>query len=164
MNVAAKSIARRGFSLIELVIVIVIIGIIAAIAIPRMSRGSTGASESSLRANLAVMRNAIELFVTEHENMIPGVPGALPDQLMKNTNIAGVVGTTTTEHIYGPYIREIPELPVAGEFSQRGSRGIAAANAANVGWIFTNPTPNSWVLKPNTGNKKDSRDVLFTDY
>ncbi len=52
---------KRAFSLIELVIVVVIIGIVAAIAIPRMSRGSEGAAESSLVADLSVMRKAIDL-------------------------------------------------------------------------------------------------------
>ncbi len=57
---------KRAFSLIELVIVVVIIGIVAAIAIPRMSRGSEGAAESSLVADLSVMRKAIDLYAVEH--------------------------------------------------------------------------------------------------
>src|SRR4051794_18849738 len=63
--------ARRGFSLIELVIVVVIIGIIAAIAIPRMSRGTAGAADSALSGNLNVLRNAVELFATEHGGKFP---------------------------------------------------------------------------------------------
>src|SRR5919112_1210242 len=62
---------RRGFSLIELVIVVVIIGIIAAIAIPRMSRGTAGAADSALSGNLNVLRNAIELYATEHGGKFP---------------------------------------------------------------------------------------------
>src|SRR5438477_6605876 len=64
--------AKRAFSLVELVIVIVIIGIIAAIAIPRVSRGSKGAGESSLSSNLAVLRNAVEMYATEHGSTFPG--------------------------------------------------------------------------------------------
>ena len=58
--------SRKGFSLIELVIVVVIIGIIAAIAIPKMSKGAAGAGDSALQGNLAVLRNAIELYNSEH--------------------------------------------------------------------------------------------------
>ena len=47
-----RSAQRKGFSLIELVIVVVIIGIIAAIAIPKMSRGSQGAADSALQSDL----------------------------------------------------------------------------------------------------------------
>src|SRR5689334_14471462 len=62
-----------GFSLIELVIVVVIIGIIAAIAIPRLSRGSAGAADSALSGNLAVLRNAVDLYATEHGGTYPAV-------------------------------------------------------------------------------------------
>lgn len=162
---AAKSIARRGFSLIELVIVIVIIGIIAAIAIPRMSRGSTGASESSLRASLAVMRNAIELYTTEHEGEPPAVANIV-DQLTKYTDISGAVNATPdSTYLFGPYIREIPKLPVKGNPERRGQSGIAAADAANVGWIYTvDATTKVWSFEANAGSQQDSRGTLFTDY
>ena len=150
-RLSTRAAIRRGFSLIELVIVIIIIGIIAAIAIPRMSRGSQGAAESSLRANLAVMRNAIELFVTEHEGKVP-VVATFEDQMTKNTDIDGNVGTTAGMHIYGPYMREIPKLPVNSSIANRkGKNGVAAADAAGIGWLYTNPTATTWDLKPNTG-------------
>jgi prepilin-type N-terminal cleavage/methylation domain-containing protein len=69
---------NRAFSLIELVIVVVIIGIIAAIAIPRMSRGAAGAADSSLTANLAVLRNSIDLYQTEHGGTYRPLPRSLP--------------------------------------------------------------------------------------
>ena len=71
---AARKIKRptpRGFSLIELVIVVVIIGIIGAIAIPRMSRGAKGAADSAVTANLTVLRNALDLYSTEHVGVYP---------------------------------------------------------------------------------------------
>lgn len=157
---------RRGFSLIELVIVIVIIGIIAAIAIPRMSRGSQGAAESSLRANLAVMRNAIELFITEHEGVLPSTTGAtFADQMTKNTDISGNVGTTAGTHIYGPYMREIPKLPVNSSVAGRkGQNGVATADAAGIGWLYTNPTTTTWELKPNTGTAKGQDNTSYIDW
>lgn len=157
---------RRGFSLIELVIVIVIIGIIAAIAIPRMSRGSQGAAESSLRANLAVMRNAIELFITEHEGVLPSTTGAtFADQMTKNTDINGNVGTTAGTHIYGPYMREIPKLPVNSSVAGRkGTNGVATADAAGIGWLYTNPTATTWELKPNTGTATAQDTSLYSSW
>jgi prepilin-type N-terminal cleavage/methylation domain-containing protein len=125
---------RRGFSLIELVIVIVIIGIIAAIAIPRMSRGAEGAAESSLRANLAVLRNAIDLFYTEHENEYPKV-ATFKDQMLGKTDLSGAV---TASGLFGPYLREIPIMPVKGDGQK--DAGVAAANAANIGWLYNEST------------------------
>ena len=128
---------RQGFSLLELVIVVVIIGIIAAVAIPRMSRGTAGAADSSLSSNLAVMRNAIDLYATEHGGALPGATTAA-SQLTLYTNSSGATSATkTSEYLYGPYIRQIPPLPVG---AKKGENGVAAANADGIGWIYNSAT------------------------
>lgn len=150
---------RRGFSLIELVIVVVIIGIIAAIAIPRMSRGATGANESNLTANLRVLRNAIDLFQTEHEGTYPAA-GTIDTQLTQYTDITGAVSATKdTTHVYGPYIRSIPPLPVG---AKKGKSGIAAADGASVGWIYDATTGT---IKANCPDAEvDSKGTKFNTY
>ncbi len=75
---------NSAFSLLELVIVVVIIGIIAAIAIPRMSRGARGADESALKGDLAILRNAIDLYAAEHGGNFPsGTAAVVAAQLME---------------------------------------------------------------------------------
>ena len=59
-NMKRKS--RRGFSLIEMVIVILILGIIAAVAAPRMFDTAATAEQNTTRQQLAVLRNAIEMY------------------------------------------------------------------------------------------------------
>lgn len=151
--------AARGFSLIELVIVVVIIGIIAAIAIPRMSRGAAGAADSSLQSNLRVLRNAIDLFYTEHGNTYPAA-ASIEAQLTQFSDDAGATSATqSATHIFGPYLREVPALPVG---AARGNRGIAAAAAANIGWIYTEATG---LIKANTtATEKDARGVAYNTY
>jgi prepilin-type N-terminal cleavage/methylation domain-containing protein len=131
--------ARRGFSMIELVIVVVIIGIIAAIAIPRMSRGSAAAADSAVAQNVQVIRSAIDLYQTEHNGVYPAVNGSVTvsDLLLKYSNIDGSAVSTTKDTtngiIYGPYLRTIPAITVG---SRKGSNGIASADAAGIGWIY----------------------------
>lgn len=128
---------RRAFSLIELVIVVVIIGIIGAIAIPRLSRGAAGAADSSLTANLTVLRTAIDLFHTEHGGVYPAV-ATIEAQLTQFSDDAGATSATSSAtHIYGPYLRAVPPLPLG---AKKGSTGIAAVDGAGVGWIYDETT------------------------
>jgi prepilin-type N-terminal cleavage/methylation domain-containing protein len=153
----------KAFSLVELVIVIVIIGIIAAIAVPRISRGAKGASDAALRANLARMRNAIDLFNAEHNGIYPAVTNDL-EALTAKTNISGAVGTTAGEHIYGPYLKAIPPLPVKGEGTVGGApgdTGVAAADGAGVGWLYD---ASIGEISANTGTATDDAGDNYSDY
>jgi prepilin-type N-terminal cleavage/methylation domain-containing protein len=154
MRMCGKA-ARRGFSLIELVIVVVIIGIIAAIAIPRMSRGAEGASEAAVEGNLSVLRSAIDLYATEHEGTFPGLgPGGstfIAQMTQYTDNVGGVSATKTATHIYGPYLRKMPICPTG---SHKGQTGVAApatlppsaeVSGANVGWLYDAATGQIWV-------------------
>ncbi len=125
---------KRAFSLIELVIVVVIIGIIAAIAIPRMSRGAEGAADAALIGDLAVMRSAIDLFVTEHTGQEPSSALNFEAEMTGNTNLAGTAGAGPG-FIYGPYLRAVPPLPVGTV--NKGENGVTAlAGTAGFGWVY----------------------------
>ncbi len=154
----------RAFSLVELVIVVVIIGVIAAIAVPRISRGAKGAGESALRGDLAALRNSIDLYAAEHAGNFPAVL-TIVDQLTTFTDdIGGTAAVKDATHIYGPYLRSIPTLPVAGEGATAGIRGdttVAAAAALGVAWIYNVTTGE---ITANTGTADDESGTLYTDY
>ncbi len=74
---------RKGFSLIEMVIVILILGIIAAVAAPRMFDTANTAEQNTTRQQLAVLRNAIEMY-RARTGYYPGtteLPGAMATML-----------------------------------------------------------------------------------
>jgi prepilin-type N-terminal cleavage/methylation domain-containing protein len=152
----------RAFSLIELVIVVVIIGIIAAIAIPRLSRGAEGAADSALIADLAVMRNAIDLYETEHVGTMPTVAG-FHDEMLLYTDIGGTTATAKGgAFIYGPYLRAVPPLPVG---ARKGSNSIKAAppdGAGTEGWAYDAGTGD---IRANCSNlEEDDAGKKYNEY
>ena len=111
---------RRGFSLIELVVVVVIIGIIAAIAIPHLGRGAQAAADAALAQDLAQIRQAIDAFQAEHGGAYPTM-GMINSALTLYTDDTGTSGQTTkdTIHPWGPYLRSIRRCPSAPQKAQR---------------------------------------------
>jgi prepilin-type N-terminal cleavage/methylation domain-containing protein len=150
---------RSAFSLIELVIVIVIIGIIGAIAIPRMSRGASGAADSALKANLALLRNAVDLFHTEHGKYPPAADIDKCLTMYSNEAATTFSATKTTTEIFGPYLRAVPPLPVG---AKKNSTGIATADGAGVGWIYVEAS--GAITANTTASEKDDRGVLYSTY
>lgn len=57
---------RRGFTLIELLVVMAIVALLVAIATPRYFAHLDRSKESVLRADLSVMRDALDKFYGDH--------------------------------------------------------------------------------------------------
>lgn len=72
--------ARKGFTLIELMIVVAIIGILAAIAIPNFLRFQLKSKSSEGKVNIAAIRTAEESFLAEFGRYVSAAvsPAAIP--------------------------------------------------------------------------------------
>lgn len=154
--------AKRGFTLVEILIVVVILGILAAIVIPQFTQASTEAKTNSLCSNLQTLRSQIELFKVQHNDVPPGnivaagVVGAditaFADQMMYCTDIDGVVKTGVnakvrdTTYKFGPYLERIPDNP----FTQ--SNLVAD-------WDTGAATTDGWAFRPATGEIKAAPDT-----
>jgi type IV pilus assembly protein PilA len=62
---------RKGFTLIELMIVVAIIGILAAIAIPNFLQFQLRSKTGEAKTNLAAIRTAEEGYFAEFNNYVP---------------------------------------------------------------------------------------------
>lgn len=90
----AGSVAARGFTLIELMIVVSIIMILIGIAAGMYQRSVVRAKEATLRSDLSVMRQAIDHYTMDKE----AAPQSLEDLVNPQSQ----------------YLREIPTDPMTG--------------------------------------------------
>jgi general secretion pathway protein G len=88
-----KLLNRKGFTLIELMIVMSVVGILASISAPNYRWGLIKARESVLRENLYTFRSTIDQFYADQ--------GKFPESLQ--------------ELVEKRYLRELPKDPFTGK-------------------------------------------------
>lgn len=62
---------KKGFTLIELMIVVAIIGILAAIAIPKFANMVRKSQEGQTKGNLGALRSALSIYYADMEGNFP---------------------------------------------------------------------------------------------
>ncbi|MFG0331482.1 MAG: type II secretion system protein [Phycisphaerales bacterium] len=135
----------RAFSLVELIIVLVILGVITAIAIPRFTKGADGADATATQADLAVLRNAIELYKLDHGGTYPTLAN-FTAQMTGKSDADGTPNNATG--LYGPYMVSVPKLKVG---ANKGNNTVAApvtvppvAEVAGAGWLYDAASGSVW--------------------
>ncbi len=143
--------AKRGFTLVEILIVVVILGILAAIVIPQFTQASTEAKLNSLCSNLQSLRSQIELYKCQHNDISPAPDGTDPEtwvQMTETTSIVGVASGTKVRdtgagavYIYGPYLERVPENPFNGLNTIEVVTDKASISADDsAGWAYISGT------------------------
>ncbi len=66
-------IARKAFTLVEILIVVIILGILAAVVIPRFSQASAESSAAATLTDLVKMRKAIGVYRARNNGQLPPI-------------------------------------------------------------------------------------------
>jgi len=143
---------RKGFTLIEILIVVIILGILAAIVIPQFTNASKEAKQSALVTMVQSLRSQIALFKLQHNDYLPGkaplvgagggafVEATFWNQMTQFSDVTGAVSTAkTVVYDKGPYMQSIPKNPLCPDntLSSTLAEGTDAAAVASVsGFIY----------------------------
>jgi len=143
---------RRGFTLIEVLIVVVILGILAATVLPQFASTNDEAKESAVIQSLQTLRAQIQLYRFQHEGNLPAAVD-LEKQLTSRTDTSGTVGAGTL----GPYI--------LGQFPPNPFNGLRTVKKATASPIPATDVDGStgWIYHPTTGELKVNTDHNLID-
>ncbi|MEF3279426.1 MAG: prepilin-type N-terminal cleavage/methylation domain-containing protein [Elusimicrobiota bacterium] len=140
---------KRGFTLVELMIVIVIIGILAAVAIPKFADMVDKSKEGATKAQLTALRSALQVYYGDNE-------GKFPRTSVSQTNTPQADSVVLNTTLIPKYISDIgmAKLPVktgnhtcARENSQVYVVNVPTQNASTTqgGWAYDgSDTNNTW--------------------
>jgi prepilin-type N-terminal cleavage/methylation domain-containing protein len=138
---------RKGFTLVELMIVVVILGLLASVAIPNFISMVGRAREASVKKNMHVLQTSAEDFAVVSSGRYPDDASDLSD-----------AGLRLVDHIpYSVY----PENPFSGAPS--AVQFDTDPTVGNEGEIAFNPaTPDSYSIKANGKDGVLMNQVLST--
>lgn len=143
---------RKGFSLVEMLIVIIVVAIIAAIAIPRFGDSSRRSKEAALRANLKLIREAgdraeqdtgLTFDVTTLAEATAPATGWKRGAMGTNWSTASVDASRWR----GPYLLSMPVNPITGQ-----SNYVTGKSSGDFAWThYSNQSFNkNYLFFPST--------------
>ncbi len=78
-------IARKGFTLVELLLVVMILAILASIVVPRMTGAAAAAKTTKCDANWANLIRALELYAVYNDGAYPATQNAFDTAILSDT-------------------------------------------------------------------------------
>lgn len=156
--------SRKGFTLIELMIVVAIIGILAAIAIPNFIRFQLKAKTSEGKVNVAAIRTAEEAYFSEFGTYVTGTlsPSAYNGTVKTDFTDEGGFGTigwAPEGQVYFNY--EVVLSPSSGAYSASAAADIDGDSDAQA-WGYIHPAAGNTTSSSATSSNGAHADCPAT--
>ena len=135
--------SRKGFTLIELMIVVAIIGILAAIAIPNFIRFQLKAKTSEGKVNVAAIRTAEEAYFSEYGSYVAGTISPADNGGTTKTNFTdeggfGTIGWAPEGQVYFNY-----QVAASTTAYVANAGADIDGNGTDQAWGYVHPAPGS---------------------
>jgi len=143
---AIRKTSRKGFTLVEILIVVIILGILAAIVIPQFTSASEDARKSNMKSQLQTLRSQIELYKLQHRDTPPAITGTDWSPMLVCTNDAGAQKTTAPTNVpdatfkFGPYMQAAPVNPLTNSSSVVAGATALGTATTTTGWVYNTQT------------------------
>jgi general secretion pathway protein G len=148
---------KRGFSLVELMIVVAVLGIMAAIVVPQFQSHSIEAKIAVAKDSLRILRSAIELYTAHHGGIPPGYENDDPQTSPTSLNFYEQLVVNRN------YLSKVPKNP----FNNRQNIRMIENNETfpqnpidGYGWVYQAATKTIRLNWPNS----DPDGIRYFDY
>lgn len=148
---------KRGFSLVELIIVVAVLGIMAAIVVPQFQSNSVQAKGAVGKDSLRILQSAIELYTAQHGGVPPGYENDDPQVNPTNSTFNEQLITS------GRYLMKMPKNPFNDHknIMMIGNNDTFPQNPVDgYGWIYQPATKTIRLNWPGV----DSDGIAYFDY
>ncbi|MFC1484862.1 type II secretion system protein [bacterium] len=116
---------RNGFTLIELIIVLSVICVLGIMSVPRFTDLINKSKENATKAELAVLRNAIETYYEKNAEVYP-------------SDIRSV-------EFLGKYVEEIPVVKLGKHIKESSKVKVGGEIDSSGGWYYNPETGEVFV-------------------
>jgi len=125
---------RRGFTLVEIMIVVILIALLAAMVLPQFVGAAAESRENSLKMNLFRIRTQIEVYREQHQGQNPSLANFEAQMTMASNEAGETAPVGTDGYRLGPYLRAVPPNP------ETGGKQIGGGEPGTSDWYYDETT------------------------
>lgn len=137
MKIKKLTTSRRGFTLIEILIVLSIIGILLGLAVPQYQMSVKRAREAVLKENLFILRKMIDQYYQDKHKYPPSLQSLVEEKYLKSIPVDPITGSSET------WV-EVRQMPPVDEYVPGENLGIVDVKSGSEAKALDGTFYNTW--------------------